>query len=176
MNISCHSGYTVLANRSAWQVADDMVPLESPESDNSWCGGLTSSCWKEPWSRSCKIGKRNQGEFDYHTLLHNQAVMHILLILTLPLHLLLLLIILLLLLPILLLLPLLQEVWMASPFPAGTCRTGPRMYAYRPGLLLPPGSKIMTRWKFSHVTKLWQVLQDSDFQMLVTLTKIEELI
>ena len=28
--------------------------------------------------------------------------------------------------------------------PAGTCRTGTGMSAYRPGLLIPPGSKIMT--------------------------------
>ena len=29
---SCHSGYTVLANRMGWQVAGDLVSRESPDS------------------------------------------------------------------------------------------------------------------------------------------------
>ena len=51
---------------------------------------------------SCKSGKRDQGEFYQHALLHHQAVLHYTLA-PLPLHLLLFIIILLLLLVILLL-------------------------------------------------------------------------
>ena len=58
---------------------------------------------------SSKSGNSDQGEFEYHALLH-QAVLDILLILPLPLNLLPIIIILLLILPILLLLPLFQEV------------------------------------------------------------------
>ena len=59
-------------------------------------------------------GKREQCEFDHHTLIHHQAVWHILLIPYLSFHLLLLFIILLLLLLILFILLLHQEVWEAS--------------------------------------------------------------
>ena len=57
-------------------------------------------------------GKRDRGEFDQHTLLHHQAVLHYTLP-PLPLHHLLIIIILLLLLLIFLLLLLFNEVWKA---------------------------------------------------------------
>ena len=82
--------------------------------------------------------QRDQGEVDHHALLHHQAVLHILLIPSLPLHLLLLLIIILLLLIILLLfliilllfltilllllLLLLQEVWKVLRLSLLACR------------------------------------------------------
>ena len=66
-------------------------------------------------------GKRDQGKFYQHALLHHQAVLHYTLY-PLPLHLLLIIIILLLLLPILLLLPLLLEVWKASRPSLLSCR------------------------------------------------------
>ena len=66
-------------------------------------------------------GKRDQGEFDYHALLHHQAVLHYTLH-PLPLHLLLIIIILFLLLLILLLLLLLKEVWKASRPSLLSCR------------------------------------------------------
>ena len=66
-------------------------------------------------------GKRDQGEFDQHALLHHQAVLHYTLP-PLPLHLLLIIIILLLLLLILLLLLLFKEVWKASRPSLLSCR------------------------------------------------------
>ena len=53
--------------------------------------------------------------------------------------------------------------------PAGTCRKGTGMSAYRPGLLLPQGSKIMTSLKlFTGYTNLQvsYVSQDSDVQIV----------
>jgi hypothetical protein len=76
------------------------------------------------------LGKRDQGEFDQHTLLHHQAVLHY----TLPhppLHLLLIIIILLLLLLILLLLLLLKEVWKACRPSLLSCR-GQALASYSP--------------------------------------------
>ena len=78
-----------------------------------------------------KVATWDQGEFDYHALLHPLVVLDILLSTPLPLHLLstplplhLLLIILILplLLPILLLLPLFQEVWKAFRPSLLSCR------------------------------------------------------
>ena len=67
-------------------------------------------------------GKRDQGEFDQHALLHHQAVLHYTLP-PLPLHLLLIIIILLPLLLILLLFLLFKEVWKAfRPSPLLSCR------------------------------------------------------
>ena len=91
--------------------------------------------------------------------LHQQAVLHILLIPYLPLHLLLLLIILLHLIILLLFLIIIYSSSLYSSFsssfskfgkppgspasPAFTCRTGTGMSTYKSGLLLPPGSKII---------------------------------
>ena len=69
-----------------------------------------------------KVATWDQGEFDYHALLHPLAVLDILLSTPLPLHLLLIILILPLLLPILLLLPLFQEVWKAFRPSLLSCR------------------------------------------------------
>ena len=114
------SGFTVLANREGWQVASDLVPQEAQEIHDF--GSLCiSSMWlfnfflvkrilKQELQVNETSGKRDQGIFYLHALLHHQAVLHY----TLPrlsLHLLLIVIIsLLLLLLILLLLLLFKEV------------------------------------------------------------------
>ena len=84
-------------------------------------------------------GSWDQGEFDNHALLLHQAALHIFLITPTPLHLL------------LLLHPPPSPPPEGPPgppsFPTGTCRSGTGMPAYRPGLFLPAGSKIMTGFK-----------------------------
>ena len=110
-------------------------------------------------------------------LLHQQAVLHILLIPYLPLHLLLILIILLLLIIPILFLIIIYFSSLYSSFsysfskfgkppgspslPAGTCRTGTGMSTYRSGLLLLPGSKIILVQNYSQVTRYSQILQVS---------------
>ena len=91
------------------------------------CRCLSSSWWKERWSRSCRwrrqVAKRDPGKFYQHALLHHQAVLTYTLP-PLPLHLLLIIIILLLLLLILLLLVLFEKPPSPPSSPAGTWRIG----------------------------------------------------
>ena len=93
-------------------------------------------------------GKRDQGEFDQHALLHHQAVLHYTLP-PLPLHLLLIIIILLHLFLILLLFLLFKKAWTASRPPLLSCRD---LYD-RHWLPSPPGYKLLTGFNYSQVTK-----------------------
>ena len=119
------------------------------------CGCLTSSCCKEPWSRSCKSGSRDQGKSDYLAHLLHQAIMHILLIPPLPLHLLLIIIIIIFLL--LLLFPLLQE----GPIEQALACLHTGLASSSPQV-----PKKWQIWNYSQVTKLWQVLKDYFFRGL----------
>ena len=164
--------------------------LPQPLQTNTWPLCCQIMCWLavckdlkafshalQGWTLSkcfLMLGNWEHGYFYYHALLHHQAVLDILLIPPLPLRLLLLIIILIFSPPILLLLPLFKDVWK-------DCR--PSLLSYRdlkdrhwdvcvqawpPP---PPGSKIMACLNYSQVIKLWQVIQDSYFQMSVILKK-----
>ena len=82
-----HSDCTVLTNGAGWQVTGDMVPQEHQiihdiESCLSlqW-GSLTYFAAKNLEAGAAGEGdKRDQREFDHHTFLNHQAVLHILLL------------------------------------------------------------------------------------------------
>ena len=143
-----------------WQV--DLVPHEAQYI--SYCWSLCiSKMWllyfflverimKQELQGKETSGKRDQGGFDHHALLHPQAVLHILLIPPLILH--------------LLLPPPSSSSFFSSsssslsfsfrrfgrpqgpPFsPSRTCRTDPGVSAYNPGLLLSKGSKKLIDFK-----------------------------